>query len=194
MIQKTKRYISRKKFVNPYTHIEWKKAQVLFQRPMVQEPSKNKFPSVNQILQIIARAGDVGALFLFKGDKPGLDSLIYKEFPRGDHWRAKQMIKQLAKQHYIHIKEHRDGKVTVSITKQGMTRALTYRLDAMHLIHPKKWDNKWRVVIFDIPERYKRIRDIFRMRLGQLGLYQFQESVYVFPYHCFDEIEFLREL
>ena len=75
-----------------------------------------------------------------------------------------------------------------------MNRALTYQLDTMMVRKPKRWDKKWRVVIFDIPEKYRRVRDIFRSRLRQLSLYQLQESVYISPYPCFSEIEFLREL
>jgi hypothetical protein len=40
----------------------------------------------------------------------------------------------------------------------------------------KKWDKKWRVVIFDIPERHRGLRDVFRKRLRQLSLYQLQKS------------------
>ena len=75
-----------------------------------------------------------------------------------------------------------------------MTKALTYQLDTMKLDRPKKWDKKWRVVIFDVPNKYGRTRDIFRKRLDQLGLRKIQKSVYVSPYPCFKEVEFLREL
>ena len=75
-----------------------------------------------------------------------------------------------------------------------MVKALTYRLDTLMITKPKRWDKKWRVVIFDIPIKYNRVRDIFRSRLVQMGMYQLQESVYIYPYSCFSEIEFLREL
>ena len=106
----------------------------------------------------------------------------------------KQTLEQLEKQKYVTIRETPDGKITISITTYGMTRALSYELDTMRISQPKRWDGLWRVVVFDIPEKHKRMRDMFRMRLVQLGMYQLQESVYVSPYPCFDEIEFLREL
>ena len=49
-------------------------------------------------------------------------------------------------------------------------------------------------LVKDFPEKYKGFREIFRMRIKQLGLCLLQESVYVSPYPCFDEIEFLRQL
>ena len=109
-------------------------------------------------------------------------------------WRTDQIIKRLNKQKYIEVKENDDDTTTIKITRNGMIRALTYKLDSMILRKPEKWNGKWRVVIFDIPNNYRRIRDIFRGRLLQLGLYKLQESVYVSPFPCFDEIEFLREL
>jgi len=109
-------------------------------------------------------------------------------------WGMRRTLKRLKKQKYISVSEDTSGRVTVQITKEGMTRALSYKLESMELTKPKKWDGKWRVVVFDIPEKYKRLRDIFRIRLGLLGLIKLQESVYVSPYPCFDEVEFLREL
>lgn len=111
-----------------------------------------------------------------------------------DTWRVRNAIKRLAKQRYLRISENPDGSTTVHITKQGRIKALTYQLSTMQLGQPKKWDRRWRVVIFDIPNKYNRVRDIFRMRLKQLGLFPLQESVYVSPCPCFEEVEFLREL
>lgn len=176
-----------------YAKIDWQKAEALFQRPSPKRETSSDYPSTREILRVLAGVGAVGMMFLFPGAAPGLGMLLLggRSYSR---WRTKQILSQLAKQKFVAIKEHDNGKVTVAITQQGMVRALTYELDSMHLVKPKTWDKKWRVVIFDIPEKYKRVRDVFRMRLRQLGLHQFQESVYVSPYPCFDEVEFLREL
>lgn len=177
---------------NPYANIDWEKAAVLFQRE-VSNTSSHKFPPTREILSTLAKVGAIGMIFLFPGAAPALGSLVLgeKSYPR---WQTKQILSQLAKRKYVTVKYHNDGKVTVKITKNGMIRALTYKLDNLELKKPKQWDSKWRVVIFDIPDKYKHVRDLFRMRLGQLGLYKFQESVYVSPYNCSKEIEFLREL
>lgn len=132
-------------------------------------------------------------IFAFPGAAPAIGSLMLGENSYSS-WRAKKIFDQLEKQDYIETIYGDDGKVTVKITHKGKVRALTYQLEDMKLVKPKNWDNKWRVVAFDIPDRYKRIRDIFRMRLIQLGLYKLQESVYVSAYRCFDEVEFLRQL
>ncbi|MBI4066289.1 hypothetical protein HY411_01090 [Candidatus Gottesmanbacteria bacterium] len=179
---------------HPYARIDWSKAAVLFQKPLSKEPDTNeRYASVKQILRILAVIGAVGLVCTFPTIAIALKPFLPEE-RRWRNWRLKQTLEQLARQKYVIIRESTDGKVTIAITRHGMTRALSYELDTMSITPSKRWDGLWRVVIFDIPEAYKRMRDMFRMRLVQLGMYQLQESVYVSPYPCFDEVEFLREL
>lgn len=42
-----------------------------------------------------------------------------------------------------------------------------------------EWDGKWRVVIFDIPENKRVIRDLFRRRLKEWGFKNWQKSVWI---------------
>lgn len=52
----------------------------------------------------------------------------------------------------------------------------------------KKWDKKWRVIIFDIPQELHKNRNYFRDKLKSLGFYMLQKSVFVFPYPCEEEL------
>ncbi len=54
-------------------------------------------------------------------------------------------------------------------------------------IHPK-WDKKWRVVIFDIPQELHTNRNQFRRKLKLLGFFMLQKSIFVFPYPCEEEL------
>lgn len=56
----------------------------------------------------------------------------------------------------------------------------------------KKWDKKWRVVIFDIEEKYRNIRDKVRKELIQYGFIKLQHSVWIYPYPCEDYISLLK--
>lgn len=175
-----------------YAKIDWQKAETLFQRPARKDDQERCYPPVREVLRVVAAAGVVGMIFLVPGAAPGFAALF--GLTRYRDWEVNQVVKKLSRQKYISIVENDDGTITVKITKSGFTRALSYELDTMRILPPKRWDRKWRVVIFDIPEKYKDLRNAFRERLRQLGLYQLQESVYVSPYPCFDEVEFLREL
>jgi len=51
------------------------------------------------------------------------------------------------------------------------------------------WDEKWYLVIFDIPEKMKRKRDILREKLKLLGFGQLQASVWISPINYLGNIE-----
>lgn len=57
---------------------------------------------------------------------------------------------------------------------------------------PKKWDKKWRVVIFDIPEKKRSTRTRARSILTQAGFKRLQDSVWVHPFDCEDVITLLK--
>lgn len=187
-----------KKRVSLYVPIDWKKAKQIF----VNYPSLPSKPTltetlqripVKDILRITATVGTIGLMFACPPAGAAIGTLFFDGKPYR-RWKLQATLDQLAKQKYVSVHHHTDGSLTVKITKQGMTRALTYQLDTMMLNKPKKWDKKWRVVLFDVPNRYGRTRDVFRLRLEQLGLRKMQKSVYISPYPCFKEVEFLREL
>lgn len=58
----------------------------------------------------------------------------------------------------------------------------------------KHWDKKWRIVSFDIPEKQKNAREALRKKLRDLDFYPLQKSMFVLPYPCQDEIDFIAEI
>ena len=59
----------------------------------------------------------------------------------------------------------------------------------------QRWDGYWRLVIFDIPEKRKVLRDVLRRKLVSLGLGRWQKSVYITPFNLEEEInQFLTHL
>ena len=102
------------------------------------------------------------------------------------------MFRYLKKKGLIELR--REGNdVAISLTKEGRKRAGKYQIDDLFIERPKKWDGKWRVVAFDIPAVSNLIRNIFRRKLKELGFYRLQQSIWVFPFECKEEIRFLRE-
>lgn len=64
--------------------------------------------------------------------------------------------------------------------------------DNKELNKNKKWDGKWRVLIFDIPENRRFDRDNIRRALISIGFMRLQDSVWVYPYNCEDLISLLK--
>lgn len=56
----------------------------------------------------------------------------------------------------------------------------------------RKWDKKWRILIFDIPEYRKSDREHIRYMLYSIGFKQLQKSVWIYPYDCEDLITLLK--
>lgn len=46
----------------------------------------------------------------------------------------------------------------------------------------EKWDGYWRIVVFDIPNKFLRTRDALRDLLRVIGFHKLQHSVWVYPY------------
>ena len=93
----------------------------------------------------------------------------------------------------IRIVNH-NGRDVVEITTQGKKKVLDYSLDDMQLNTKQKWDGKWRMVMFDIPETRKNARNAVSYKIKEIGMYPIQKSVFIFPYPCKDEIDFVGEM
>ncbi len=118
---------------------------------------------------------------------------IGKEWKEIDRQILKRAIKNLYESKLVNEKQNADGTITLLLSSEGKQKALTYDLDNIKIKKPEKWDKKWRVVLFDIPENRKRLREIFRFHLKKLGFYEFQKSVFIHPYDCKNEIDYLIE-
>jgi DNA-binding transcriptional regulator PaaX len=70
------------------------------------------------------------------------------------------------------------------LTRKGEILAASMGEGTTLIKQPKKWDGKWRVLIFDIPERRRRTRTQVRTTLMNLGFKRLQDSVWVYPYDC----------
>lgn len=106
--------------------------------------------------------------------------------------KVSQMLYYLKKRKLIKIEE-KDNKITLLLTENGRKRKLQYDLENIQISKPAVWDRRWRILMFDIPESRKIIRECLRKKLKQLGFFPFQKSVWIHPYTCEDEIDFIAE-
>ena len=115
------------------------------------------------------------------------------EFQKIDRRVLQRIVREFYRDRLVDFKEDGDGGVRIILTEQGVKKALRYNIDTISIKESKKWDGKWRLVIFDIPEKMKKTREALRNKLRKLGFYQLQKSVFVFPFACHDEINFVVE-
>lgn len=84
-----------------------------------------------------------------------------------------------------------DGK-RYQMTSIGESLLRRWQFSDFKIQKSKKWDKKWRVMIFDIPEKKKRVRDSLTLLFRQAGIYRLQNSVWVHPFDCEDIITLLK--
>lgn len=86
----------------------------------------------------------------------------------------------------------RDKNGYLRLTMKGGAKIRQLELADYKLKKPKRWDKKWRVLIFDIPEYRKTLREKIRRTLMAMGFTRLQDSVWVYPYPCEDLITLLK--
>jgi len=83
-------------------------------------------------------------------------------------------------------------KREIHLTKQGEKLVNDLYTGAYVIPLPARWDGKWRLVMFDVPEKRKKIRDTLRFLLRSAGFVHFQDSAWIQPYPCDELVTLLR--
>ncbi len=120
---------------------------------------------------------------------------LWKAVKKGRKYKRKEVsdtFYRLRKRGCIEIKK-RGHQIYIGLTERGRKEAGWLQIDALKIKKPKKWDRKWRIVIFDISQLKRLYREAFRGKLKELGFYPLQKSVWIYPFNCRDEINLLRE-
>lgn len=109
-----------------------------------------------------------------------MQAAIYVKYRRKyGRIRFSKFIYYLKKKGYIEAKTWKERKAIV-LTPKGFAKIFSKQNSAAELI--LRNDGKWQMVIFDIPEKLRKLRNQFRGRLRVLGYKQLQQSAWVSPY------------
>lgn len=90
----------------------------------------------------------------------------------------------------------RSGKMHIELTEKGK------RIAGIHLLKIKAgksnlqkiWDKKWRLILFDVSMEDHQKRNAFRFLIKRLGATKLQQSVWIYPHDCSEEIAFLEKI
>lgn len=162
------------------------------------EKRVNQYAQVKEVLTLLGAGAFLPLAIIMPGLPMALKPFLkehkedWEEWKRYNPFYLQRTIKRLEEQKLVKIKD-RGKKQIVEITNQGKKKILKYALDELEIKRPSGWDRKWRLIIYDIPEKQRRRRNIFRDHLKALGFWRLQESVFLYPFPCEDEIEFLRQ-
>lgn len=81
----------------------------------------------------------------------------------------------------------------IMLSQKGKKLAIRLDLETMKIQKQNNWDGKWRIVLFDIPEKLKKVREAIRFHFRDVGLVEYQKSVLISPYPCEKKIKFISE-
>ena len=156
--------------------------------------SRTRFGPVAKKLLLLLEAGTILSLT----SRPDVMFRVMKNTAR--EWKKINQrslhaaIRRLYSSKLVDWKENNNGAAIILLTPEGKKKALRYHIDTIKIKTPGRWDALWRVVIFDIPEEHKKGRDALARKLKELGFYPIQKSVFVHPFECKNEIDFITEM
>lgn len=101
-------------------------------------------------------------------------------------------LSRLARRGFVTF-ENVGGRKYARITEKGK-RFLAYEQQraALAVTVKRRWDRRFRIVMFDIPERRRSIRIQLRRTMRETGFLRLQDSVWVYPYDCEDFVALLK--
>ncbi len=107
-----------------------------------------------------------------------------------DPWKVNKTIRRFEHSGFL-----KSSGEKLHMTEKGLVHFQRYQLNAIHFEpDAKKWDGVWRLLLFDVPERDKYLRNALRRKLKEWKFKQIQKSVFVTPYDCTKELKELVDL
>jgi len=121
-----------------------------------------------------------------------LENPIFRKYKNAKNRRRfSNAIYYLKKKNLIQI-QSLQGKSAAVLTKGGISKALKASFICSDVA--KRKDDKWIMIIFDVPRTHRRARNLLKSILYNLGYKLLQQSVWVTPYDVFDKTEHLLQI
>jgi len=122
-----------------------------------------------------------------------LDGLSRRRFYAKKEQLGKKLREQSSRK-CLSYKRTGEGTYRIELTQKGKHTAVRYALQNFTLQRKQSWDGRWRLITFDIPRKQNKARDAIRHKLVEIGMARIQDSVFVYPYSCTEEVLFWAEL
>lgn len=129
-------------------------------------------------------AGFVAPNLLQVLDKP-MRNLYASLDKRARDREAMRIIRNMKAQGYL----TGDYEHSLRLTPKAKKRYERIVLDSLTITQPEIWDKKWRIIMYDIPQKQATSRQAFGRKLREIGCHQLQKSVWITPFPCLETIE-----
>lgn len=145
--------------------------------------------NINHVLKLLGQNGLSG----FKVETSSLHSALTKLgafTPDISIIGQKKIIAELRRQNLI-VTSHDSEIYYIQLSVKAIHRLQKISISDITIPIPNSWDQKWRMVLFDIPARHAKARYLLTSQLRRLGFAMLQSSCWVYPYPCLKEIEII---
>jgi hypothetical protein len=164
-------------------------------KEIIQE-NENAKTVLNATLALIAMGGALTLGVMAPGVFGELSRMAYRKKKEKyeqyrEIWQRFYLLKQKGNLDFV---KEENGYSVYRLSKKGREKIKKFIFDEFFIRKPERWDGKWRLVIFDIPESQNKARWALRRKLKDLGFYQCQKSAWIHPFPCLEEIEFLKDV
>lgn len=153
------------------------------------ERKRNKYERV--ILESLKLGTFVSVAILAPGVLRSMKYLGWLPTIRNPKYSLENAFEKLKNKGLV-VSSRKDGKDFYKITPKGKLYLWKYESQQFKIRKPKKWDKRWRLIIFDIPEKDRFQRDAVRIMLQNIGCVCLQNSVWVYPYDCEEVVDLLK--
>lgn len=149
---------------------------------------------IDDLMVVLAAAGTVGVAVVAPNaiqaiEKP-LEKFISKTRERKE---LRRVSKYLKRRGLVNIIENDNETFTITLSDAGLSRSKQVRFDRLE-VSTGNWDERWRIIMFDIPEQHKTTRDYISRHLRLIGFKQLQRSVFIYPYAVDEFVYLLKDM
>jgi len=120
---------------------------------------------------------------------------MFQSFGITPHRRQREVVRNAQRRLVAQGLLARNAAGFLRLTAKGeeeLRRLEWNRFENFRKERPGRWDKKWRLLIFDIPDKRKQTREWVRRTLVNIGFASLQQSVFAYPYDCEDLIALLK--
>jgi DNA-binding transcriptional regulator PaaX len=152
--------------------------------------SAHKHDVAKDIL-LLLHGGSLLTLSMFAPDRIRTTLHKYWRLSRHSPAQLRRTLKYLLSRELIKFHDE-DGLKVLNLTDKGRRKVSHFELEDTAIPIPLKWDGKWRMILFDVPESKKSARNALSLYLKSMGFIKMQDSVWIHPYSCEKEVSTLR--
>lgn len=142
-------------------------------------PDKKQEISTTQLLLFCLEKAVQGGEFVVESSTDLREWMysVWNDYPKvRDKYAISRAIKRLRERGLLEEEREHSNRTILKLTQKGREEVL---LSSDENDTRYNWDGKWRIIVFDIPEAKRLIRDLLRERLKRWGFTQLQKSVWV---------------